>query len=78
MPIIHVQGEDRREYSRFPLRLGDAVYPVGALDLSMSAVQLSSRTFTQGKFVPGPGFSKVTAGALTLGYTGGLGFTQLL
>ncbi|KIJ19306.1 hypothetical protein PAXINDRAFT_7799 [Paxillus involutus ATCC 200175] len=56
----------------------DAVYPVGALALSMAVVQLSFCMFTQGKFIPGPGFSKVTAGTLTLGYTGGSGFSQLL
>ncbi|KIJ12262.1 hypothetical protein PAXINDRAFT_156984 [Paxillus involutus ATCC 200175] len=56
----------------------DTVYPVGALALSMAAVQLSFCTFAQGKFVPGPGFSKVTAGILTLGYTSGSSFSQLL
>ncbi|KAH7903722.1 hypothetical protein BJ138DRAFT_1107437 [Hygrophoropsis aurantiaca] len=59
-------------------RCEQAVYPVGALALSMASVQLAFRMYAKGKFIAGEGFSKVTAGALTLEYTGGQSFEQLL
>ncbi|KAH7904692.1 hypothetical protein BJ138DRAFT_1236217 [Hygrophoropsis aurantiaca] len=59
-------------------RSEQAVYPVGALALSMASVQLAFRMYATGKFIAGEGFSKVTAGALTLEYTGGQSFEQLL